>query len=104
MPDFYGKNNLEKAYIDQILDTIQDLAIAATPYILEKHENKAKKVNLIQKHVIVVLTCQSELPRPIPRNSVDSDHGCISRIYFDNVGDNETLTLYNVTLTSTKPC
>ena len=48
MPDFYGKNNLEKAYIDQILDTIQDLAIAATPYILEKHENKAKKVNLIQ--------------------------------------------------------
>ena len=48
IPDFYGKNNLEKAYIDQILDTIQDLAIAATPYILEKHENKAKKVNLFQ--------------------------------------------------------
>ena len=40
---------------------------------------------------------QSELPRPIPRNSVESDHGCTSRIYFDNVGD-------NVTLTSQKPC
>ena len=48
--------------------------------------------------------CQSELPRPIPRNSVESDHGCTSRIYFDNDGDNVTLTLYNVTLTSQKPC
>ena len=27
-----------------------------------------------------------------------------SRIYFDNVGDNMMLTLYNVTLTSQKPC
>ena len=42
---------------------------------------------------------QSELPRPIPRNSVKSDLGCTSRIYFDNV----TLTLHNVTLTSQKP-
>ena len=51
-------------------------------------------------------TCakQMELPRPIPRNSVASDHGCTSRIYFDNAGDNMTLTLYNVTLTSRKPC
>ena len=40
---------------------------------------------------------QSELPRPIPRNSVESDHGCTSSIYFDNAGD-------NVTLTSQKPC
>ena len=31
---------------------------------------------------------QLELPRPIPRNSVESDHGCTSRIYFDNAGDN----------------
>ena len=23
----------------------------------------------------------------IPRNSVESDHGCTSRIYFDNAGD-----------------
>ena len=46
---------------------------------------------------------QSELPRPIPRNSVESDHGCTSRIYFDNAGDNVTLTLYNVTLMSQKP-
>ena len=46
---------------------------------------------------------QSELPPSIPRNSVESDHGCTSRIYFDNAGDNVTLTLYNVTLTSQKP-
>ena len=29
----------------------------------------------------------SELPRPIPRKSVELDHGCTSRIYFDNAGD-----------------
>ena len=40
---------------------------------------------------------QSELPRPIPRNSAESDHGCTSSIYFYNAGD-------NVTLTSQKPC
>ena len=33
-------------------------------------------------------------------NSVESDLGCTSRFYFDNV----TLTLYNVTLTSQNPC
>ena len=44
MPDFYGKNNLEAAYIDQILDTITDLINTAIPYVIEKHENKAKKV------------------------------------------------------------
>ena len=47
---------------------------------------------------------QTELPRPIPRKSVESDHRCTSRIYFDNAGDNVTLTMYNVTLTSQKPC
>ena len=36
-------------------------------------------------------------------NSVETDHGCISRIYFDNAGDNVTLTLYNDMLTSQKP-
>ena len=40
---------------------------------------------------------QLELPRPIPRNSLETDHGCTSRIYFDNAGD-------NVMLTSQKPC
>ena len=47
---------------------------------------------------------QSELPRPISRISVESDHGCTSRIYedFDNAGDNVTLTLYNLTLMSQK--
>ena len=43
---------------------------------------------------------KSELSRPILRNSVESDHRCTSKIYFDNSGDNVTLTLYNVTLTS----
>ena len=33
-------------------------------------------------------------------NSVESDLGCTSRIYFDKV----MLTLHNVTLTSQKPC
>ena len=47
---------------------------------------------------------QLELPWPIPRNSVESDQGCTSRIYFENAGDNKTLTLYNVTRTSQKPC
>ena len=42
------------------------------------------------------LQWQSEQPRPIPSNSVESDHGCTSRIYFDNAGDNVALTLYNV--------
>ena len=50
------------------------------------------------------LKAQSKLPRSIPRNSVESDHGCTSRIYLNNAGDNVTLTLYNVTLTSQKPC
>ena len=51
----------------------------------------------------VIAVRQSELSRPIPRNAVESDHGCTSRIHFDNAGDNMTLTLYNVTLTSRKP-
>ena len=40
---------------------------------------------------------QSELPRSIPKNSVESDHGCTSRIYFDTAGD-------YVTLMSQKTC
>ena len=47
-------------------------------------------------------THQSELPRPILRNSVESDQGCTSRIYFDNASENVTLTLYNVMLTPKK--
>ena len=43
---------------------------------------------------------KSELRRPITWNSVESDLGCTSMIYFDNV----TLTLHNVTLMSQKPC
>ena len=46
---------------------------------------------------------QSELPRLIPRNSVEPDHECTSRIYFDNACNNVTLTLDNVTLTSQSP-
>ena len=36
---------------------------------------------------------QSELPWPILRAFVESDHGCTSRIFFDNTGDNVTLTV-----------
>ena len=50
---------------------------------------------------IFVRVYQSELSRP---NSVESDHGCTMRIYFDNTGENVMLTWYNVTLTSQKPC
>ena len=41
---------------------------------------------------------QSELPQQIPWNSVESDLGCTSRIYFGNL----TLTLHKVMLTSQK--
>ena len=37
-------------------------------------------------------------------NSMESDHGCTSRICFDHAGDNVMLTFNNVTLTSQKPC
>ena len=49
-----------------------------------------------------IFTCNSqlELPLQIPCNSVESDTGCTSRVYFDIV----TLTLYDVTPTSQKPC
>ena len=47
---------------------------------------------------------QWELPRPIPRNSFESDHGCISRNYLNNKCDNMTMTLCSVKLTSQKPC
>ena len=45
-------------------------------------------------------------PKPIgiaSANSMESDHRCTSRIYFDNAGDNVTLTLNSMTLTSQKP-
>ena len=40
----------------------------------------------------------SELPLPIPRNSLESDNGCTARIFFDNAGNNVMLMLYIVTL------
>ena len=58
-------------------------------------ESKNLKLALIWPEIV-----HSELPRPILQNSVESDHGCTSGIYFDNEGDNVTLTLYSVTLTS----
>ena len=41
--------------------------------------------------IIIMVFMQLELPRPIPRNSVESDHRCTSRINFDNADDNVTL-------------
>ena len=59
---------------------------------------------VIWKRVLVVFSRedsmqQLELSRPIRVISVESDHICTSRIYFDNAGDNVALTLYDVTLT-----
>ena len=45
-----------------------------------------------------LLFVQSELPPSVSLNSIESDLRCTSRIYFDNAGDNATLTLYNLTL------
>ena len=50
------------------------------------------------------LSTQSELPRPITQNSVEWDHRCTLKNFFNNGGDSLTLTLYNVTLMSQKPC
>ena len=60
------------------------------------------KVSLIQffKDAFLWKITQSELPRPIPLDSVELNLGCTSRIYFDNV----TLTKHNLTLTSQKIC
>ena len=33
-------------------------------------------------HAVLNPCLHSELPRPIPRNSMESDHGCTSRIYY----------------------
>ena len=80
--------------------------ICSVAFLLAQYVNKDSN---FQMHIAKtdhneLMPQQSELPLPIPRNSMESDHGCTSRIYFDNVGDNVTLSLYNVTLTQQKPC
>ena len=50
------------------------------------------------------VVCQSELPRPMPRRSIESYLGCTSRIYFENRDENVRLTLHNATLISKKTC
>ena len=71
----------------------------------EKNQQKASKhAKLPSMQKFNKSFLQSELPQPIPQNSGESDHGCKSRIYFENAGDNVTLMLYNVTLTSQNPC
>ena len=52
------------------------------------------------KSLILTHIYQSEQPRPIPRNSVKSDIGCTSMIYFYDAGNDESLTLHNGTLVS----
>ena len=42
--------------------------------------------------MIMVNTNRKCLGRPIPRNSMESDHRCTSRIYFDNAEDNVALS------------
>ena len=76
------------------------------PSIPTKYKLKQRVLLSVQTlfHNCLLHSPQSELSWPIPQNSVESDHGCTSMIYFDNAGDNLSLTLYNVTLTSQKPC
>ena len=50
------------------------------------------------------LETQLELPRQITGNSVKSDLGCTSRIYFDNMSYKLTLAFYNVALMSQNSC
>ena len=57
--EFYGKNNLEAARIDQILDTLQDLMTASIPYLAESKQDKAKKVITND----CPLLCSSIVPR-----------------------------------------
>ena len=54
--------------------------------------------------IYIILESQSELPRPILRNSVESDHACTSRIYLNTAVDNVTMALFNVKLMSQKTC
>ena len=73
------------------------------PWCMDSHDD-APSFLCIYPNITYMYLSQSELPRPIPRISMESDHGCTSRIYFDNAGDNVTMRLYNVTVTSQKPC
>ena len=61
-------------------------------------------LHILMYTISVQFARQSDLPWSIPRNLVESDLRCTSRIYFDDVADNVTMTLHNVTLTSQKPC
>ena len=68
---------------------------AKIEFLHEKHKNKNVPLRIMPNNRI-----QSELPWPIPWNSLESGLWCTSRIYFDNV----TVTLHNLTLASQKPC
>ena len=73
----------------------------STKYILSNYSCFTKTADWVYSRLVKYgSVTQTELPRPIPWISVESDLGCTLRIYFDNV----MLTLHNVTLTSQKPC
>ena len=65
----------------------------ALPYLIINHDTNDQLCLFAAGYAIGTVSA----------NSVESDHGCVSRIYFD-AGDNVTLPLYNVALTSNKPC
>ena len=56
--EFYGKNNLEAAFIDQILDTLQDLVTAAIPYLVESKQDKDKKVKKCLLFYSLIVPCR----------------------------------------------
>ena len=57
-------------------------------HVLNLHIRRAwLPSNSHTRSIIYLMIAQSELPRPILRNSMELDYGCTSRIYFDNAGD-----------------
>ena len=74
-----GKENIYNFTLNNLYANLKnDLT-----YLLQVPESNGLAYSLVRT--------QSELPRAIPRNSLESDHGCTSRIYFDNAGVNVTL-------------
>ena len=86
-----------KRRLNKVKDNYQNCNVSY--YINAKYVDIIRSIFRLEAYRNIVLDGvqelqrQSELPRPIPRNFVESDHGCTSRIYFNNAGDNVALTL-----------
>ena len=58
------------------LQTRERCALEIAAYVFKKVEYNID----IMRWSVAMSVCQSEMPRPIPRNSVESDHGCTWRL------------------------